>query len=290
MAAAPPHQQSLPTESILRYHALEFEWTDFEPSLTCWVHESGEVEDIGLDEVDFVISDDRACVGYFADGSYHRCPGGASVERFVQCPDCAGESFIPFQECVFEPRCHGEICGMEFCSREHILYLAFYGANTKIGMSSTRRIERRLIEQGADAYALVGAFPTRRSAREEEKRLSCQLSIPQALRQEKVLRGFVRGVDTGVIEEAHRGTASIIESRFGHRVGELHWLDGYPIELPLATAPRLMGTAGVHRGRLVGIKGKWLVYESDGVRALNLSDIPSRFLGRTGGSGGGLPA
>jgi hypothetical protein len=266
----------------LKYHALGFDWTGFEPSLTCAVLETGELVDVDLENVDLLISHAKTCVGYFDDDDLHvPCPTHAPVSRFVQCPDCSGESFLPFQECVFEPKCDGEKCDIDFCRREHILYLAFYNTNVKIGMSSTRRIERRLIEQGADAFALVGSFPTRKTAREEEKRLSSRLGIPQAFRQEVVLRGFAKGVDAAGIEEKHSDLASAIEAQFGLEVGAIDWLEDYPIALPLESAPHLKDTAGTHSGELIGIKGKWLIYDSGEVSALNLSDIPSRYVGRS---------
>ncbi|MCJ2532308.1 MAG: DUF2797 domain-containing protein [Candidatus Thermoplasmatota archaeon] len=276
-------------ESSLRYHAVGFQWDGFEPSLTCVVRAGDEVFDIDLDHVDFVISDARECVGYFDGDSYTSCPNKASVTRFAQCADCAGESFIPFQECVFEPKCDGEICDMDFCRREHVLYLAFYDTKAKIGMSSTRRIERRLVEQGADAFAVVGAFPTRRRAREAEKQISSRLRIPQAFRQEVVLSGFSRAVDVTGIEGRFRGLASSIEAQFGLKVEELRWVDGYPIDLPLDRPPQLRDTAGRHRGKLVGMKGKWLVYDSGSINALNLWDVPSRFIDSDTSPGSSLP-
>ncbi|MGB2581386.1 MAG: DUF2797 domain-containing protein, partial [Thermoplasmata archaeon] len=245
-------------ESSLRYHAVEFQWEGFEPRLTCVARGGDDVFDIDLGQVDFVISDARECVGYFDGDSYTSCPNKTSVTRFAQCVDCAGESFIPFQECVFEPKCDGEICDMDFCRREHVLYLAFYDTKAKIGMSSTRRIERRLVEQGADAFAVVGAFPTRRRAREAEKQISSRLRIPQALRQEAVLNGFSRALDAAGIEERFHGLASSIESQFGLKVEGLRWVDAYPIDLPLDCPPQLRDTAGRHRGKLLGMKGKWL--------------------------------
>lgn len=265
-------------EPSMRHHAIEFQWNGFDPELTCVERGGDELTSVDLGKVDFVISEARECVGYFEGDSYVRCPSGAHVTRFVQCAQCAGESFIPFQECVFEPKCDGEICGTDFCSREHVLYVAFYDTKVKIGMSSTRRIERRLIEQGADAYSIVGSYPTRRRAREAEREMSSNLSVPQFLRQGTVLNAFTKAVDVSGIEERHRSLASTMESRFGIELEELHWLDEYPIALPLQRHPRPAETPGRHRGRLIGAKGRWLIYDSGTIQALNLPDIPSRFM------------
>jgi hypothetical protein len=60
----------------------------------------------------------------------------------------------------------------------------------------------------------------------------------------------------------------------------LKFLDRYPIQLPLSQAPTLQESWGKHSGAFIGIKGRWLIYDSDGVKAVNLSDLPSRFISR----------
>ena len=264
-------------EGSLPYHALGFDWHDFEPMLTC-VDPDGSVEEFRLERADYVISRRRRCVGRFEGDRYHACPNDAEVTRFVQCADCAEESFIPYQECIFEPKCDGELCDTEFCKREHILYLAFYDTKAKIGMSSTRRVRTRLIEQGADAYALVGAYPTRRSARAAEKEISSVLRVPQAFRQDTLLKGLTRTLDVEGIEAKYASLSTALESRFGLRPETIEWLDDYPLQLPLDEAPQLVDTPGRHKGELLGLKGRWMIYRSSRLVALNMSDIPSRFL------------
>jgi len=244
-----------------------------------------EVSEFDLEDIDFLTSKKRTCIGYFDDdGVYLPCPKNAPVEKFAQCPDCSDESFLPreHQDCVFDPKCDGELCNLDFCRREHVLYVAFYDTRMKIGMSSTRRVERRLIEQGADAFAIVGKFPTRKKAREAEISVSVRLGMPQWLRQDVVLRNFARKVDIDGISLRHEGLRMTLKESYNLELESLHWLDGYPLELPLAQVPKLQESWGKHKGRLVGIKGKWLILESDGLKALNLSDFPARFLSREG--------
>jgi hypothetical protein len=261
-------------------HALEFHWHGFEPGLTCRDLASGDIVEFDLHDVRFLVSRKKTCVGYFGDDGHVPCPKQAPVTTFGQCPECSGESFIPIQECIFEPRCDGEKCDHDFCRREHVLYLAFYDTHTKIGMSSSRRVERRLVEQGADAFAVIGSYPTRRKAREAEKDISSKLRIPQSFRQEFLLRNFSRPVDSGGIESRYEGLRTSLGETYQLEVAELRWLDRYPIELPLKAAPQLQETPGRHRGEFVGVKGKWLIYENEGVKALSLADLPSRFLSR----------
>lgn len=270
----------LEKERSFTQHAVDFSWHGFEPMLTCHDVNTGEVSGFDLEEVRFLVSKRRTCVGHFDGDRYIPCPTGAEEPGLAQCPSCASESIIPFQECLFEPRCEGELCDSPLCRREHVLYLAFYDADVKIGMSSSRRVDRRLVEQGADAYSIIGAFPNRRRARLEEKRISEKLRIPQSYRQERLIQSLARRVDAGGIEARHAGLAESLSQGYGLQAGKLVWLDRYPIELPLAAPPRLQETPGRHKGEFVGIKGKWLVYDDSGLRAVSLPDLPSRYMSR----------
>ena len=59
---------------------------------------------------------------------------------------------------------------------------------------------------------------------------------------------------------------------------ELHvqkLLDEYPIE-PLASMPKLAKIEGKHKGNVVGLKGKFLIYQNGGLKAINLQRVPGR--------------
>jgi hypothetical protein len=262
-------------------HALDFSWEGFEPTLTCYDVRDKEVSEFDLSDLDFSVSKKRACIGYFDDdGKYVACPRNAVVQKFAQCPECSKEVFLPVQECVFNPECEGDRCNIDFCKREHVLYVAFYDTRMKLGMSSTRRVERRLIEQGSDAFAILGKAPNRKRARELEKEVSERLGIPQAIKLDIQLRNFVRKLDEQGIQGRYEGLKITMAEMFHMDPEPLQWIKSYPIELPLPTVPKLQDSIGKHKGRLVGIKGRWAIYESDGLKALNLSYLPSRFLSR----------
>jgi len=262
-------------------HVLDFYWDGFEPGLTCYDTRDREVSEFDLQKVRFAVSKKRICVGYFDDDDrYIQCPENNPVTRFSQCSECSEESFLPFQECVFEPRCDGEICDLDFCRREHVLYVAFYDTRMKIGMSSTRRVERRLIEQGADAFAILGKFATRRKAREAEKSISSRLRLPQYIKQDTVLRSYSRPVDARGIDGRYDALKMTLSEAYSLDVEPLRRLEGYPIDLPLRHVPRLQDPWGLHKGELVGIKGKWMIYNDGGLKALNLSALEARFLSR----------
>jgi hypothetical protein len=268
------------SEDSFPLHVIEFYWKGFEPGVVLHDVRDDRISELVMDPVSFSVSKKRTCIGYFDDhGGYVRCAKSSPVSRFAQCADCSKEVFLPVQECVFEPRCNGEICDLDFCRREHVLYLAFYDTKVKVGMSSSRRIERRLIEQGADAFAVIAKRPTRLQARNLEKEITTKLGIPQWVKKESVLRNLASKVDVRGIEGRYIGLQATLEEKLGDMSPErLKWLDGYPIKLPLEHVPRLQDSWGVHKGEYVGIKGRYLVYRSDGLRALDLADLPSRYL------------
>jgi len=261
-------------------HAIEFHWDRFKPHMECYDSRSNDTSELDLNEVRFSVSRKRTCVGYWDGEKYLRCPTQAPVEKFSQCQACSGESFLPYQDCVFDPRCEGEKCDLDFCRREHVLYLAFYDTHTKIGMSSSRRVDKRLIEQGADAFSIIGSFPNRKRAREAEKEISAKLRIPQFHRQELLLKTLARNVDRQGIESRLEGLKTTLAESHNLHPEPLKYLDAYPIVLPLAHIPELVESWGRHKGALVGIKGRWLIFESSGLKALNLSDFPARHLAR----------
>lgn len=282
-ASEPPLPEGL--EENLSLHVLEFYWDGFEPALLCYDTVDHRCMTLALGTADLVVGTRKTCIGRFDGDAYMECPDSAPVGKFSQCGRCAGEAYISNQDCVFDPQCDGETCkfdpegeGNEFCRRQHMLYLAFYDRMVKVGMTSTRRMETRLVEQGADAYAVIGTFRNRLEAREAEKRLSSELALPQWIRQQTILSNFSHPLDTEGIRAAYEGLRRSLREGYGLSAEPLRWLGGYPLELPLRGVPALQETPGMHIGRLLGVKGKWLVYDSGGLRALNLSDLPGRFL------------
>jgi hypothetical protein len=267
-------------EDRLPLHVLEFYWDKFEPKLTCYDTAREKTVELDMAPADFVVSKRKTCVGRFEGEKYFRCPNNTPVTKFPQCDLCAGESFIKDQECIFEPKCEGEICDSEFCRRQHVLYLAFYDTMVKVGMSSTRRVEKRLVEQGADAFAIIGSYPNRKRAREAEKDIASKLDLPQGIRQQTILSRFSRALDVHGMDVRYEGLKTAIAEKYGLSVEPLRRLSSYPLELPLPRAPQLQTTSGVHRGRLLGLKGKWLVYESGEIKALNMPDLVGRYMAR----------
>jgi len=246
-------------------HVISSRWDGFDHRLK--VYDGSSVEDLNTDEINFDVSQEKICVGSF-EGGYTPCVEERNVDKFKQCSECASDD-IPRLECIFEPQ-DCESCEGGFCEETHAVYLAFHGTLSKIGMTSKDRLKERLIEQGADAYALLSTVEHRKEAREEEKRLSERLDISQRISSKKKLRGMARGLDKNIVKRKYRGVKNRVPVR------ELAFLDDYPIGLPLRARPRSRPVPGRHEGETVGLKGEFLIYENRGLQALNISGLVGR--------------
>ncbi len=260
-------------------HLIGYHWHGFRPFVSIHPDGSGRPVQYRPENVDLSLSKEKTCVGRFEEGRYLPCPNRAKVSTFTQCRECAS-SWIPIQECVFDPQCGGERCDCEFCSREHLVYVAFLGRRVKVGMTSVGRLETRGIEQGADAIVPLVECQNRREARHMENLLSNRLGVPQRITQKQSLEAVAHpSVGTEVRSRYHAlldrcgGTCEPAEPLF---------LEEYPIE-KLEREPRLTVTEGAHKGELVGMKGKFALYRSKGaVLALNMSDAVARWDRSTG--------
>ena len=256
-------------------HVISYDWQGFSPILT--VYHEGELIDMDMStlrNIDISASKTIWCIGSFTDEGYRPCPNNAIVGEFRQCQDCA-KPIIPVLSCIFEPQCDGSLCNVEFCSREHVVYLAFFGRLMKVGMTSLKRARKRAIEQGADAYAVIKRLPNRLAARNFEKHISLTYDIKQAHSLREILKDMTKPIDRDDIKIRMSSTMVRIKDDID-TVPELTFLDEYPIELPLRRVPILRPTATRHAGKVLGIKGRFLIYEHSGLYAMDLSDLVGR--------------
>lgn len=266
-------------EDSFRLHAINYSWEGFEPHLTVFDIDDGQLSSLDLDNLNFSVSRKRVCIGSWVEDEYVPCPNAVPVTKFSQCAECSAE-LIPIQECIFEPKCEGDLCDSPLCRREHSVYIAFFGNRPKVGMTLKSRIQRRLIEQGADAYFEVATHPTRKAARDQEKLIGKTLKITERPAIRTVLESLNLPRRASLIEEGWKSISSSLEAIMGISAGDLELLDSYPLEEPLSEVPKYVESWGVHAGELIGIKGKLLIYKTDKLSALKLSDLPSRFISR----------
>lgn len=257
-------------------HLVGYRWEGFKPLLSTYQGASGRLEDHPLGDIDLTLSKVKTCVGRFDGEDYTPCPRVAEVRGFSQCRECAS-TWIPIQECVFEPRCGGEICGCEFCSREHIVYAAFLGRRVKVGMTSSRRLKIRGIEQGADAIAPLVDCENRMEARRMENALSRKIGIPQRVTQKQALNAIAHPSVRGEVMTRYREILARAGELCSRTDEEVIFLDEYPMER-MDSVPRLTPTESAHKGELMGAKGRFVIYSSNGsLRAVNMSDAVARW-------------
>ncbi len=246
-------------------HVISYRWNLFSPEPK--VYDGEDLKELDLGKIDFNISQEKTCIGSL-DKPYTPCPYERPVNNFNQCQTCAPDS-IPDLKCIYEPQ-DCDVCKGGFCEEEHSVYLAFYGRHAKIGMTKKPRLQTRLIEQGADAYCLLTTLPHRKDARREEIRLSDKLNISQRIGKKKKLKTLSKRIDKETIKTKYRSVKNRVPT------GKLIFLNDYPISLPLRAVPRYRPTPGLHRGKMVGIKGEFFIYENNGLHTLDISDLPGR--------------
>jgi hypothetical protein len=261
-------------------HAISFGWDEYSPHLEAFDVRSGRVADIGLDDIDWSVSEERRCVGRYNKEGYNPCPSRTRVERFDQCSGCASV-WIGHQECIFEPRCDGSKCDSDICRRKHVVYVAFHGDMVKIGMTSSSRLKERGIEQGADAIAPLVECDHRMAARAAENQISHLLKARQTVSKKESLRTMMRYPDWSLYESRYEQVLTRVATVHPVLSSPLQVLDQYPIEYDARGEIKVTTVDGRHVGEVVAIKGKFLVYRSrtdKELRALQMSNLPSHFL------------
>ncbi|MDW5561996.1 MAG: DUF2797 domain-containing protein [Methanomassiliicoccus sp.] len=260
-------------------HILSYHWDDFEPHLTIYDRAARKVDELPLDRLALAVGGERTCVGRFDEHGYRPCPADRRVGRFETCQACAAP-WIPVLDCVFEPQCNGDRCDHpEFCVRRHLVYLASFGNLIKVGMTSASRLRERAIEQGADAVRPIFECRDRREARTLEKETSRRFKIPQEIRISRVARTWTGRPSKEAMQHVHEHYLDRI-GRWRQPVeAELTFLDAYPLRTMPRSPPQAARTEGVHRGEVLGVKGRFMIYRDDRTgrsMLLNLSDLPAR--------------
>lgn len=218
--------------------------------------DDGDHHTLRLDDaLNLEVLPDRRCIGRWTDDGPVPCPLDAAADHFDQCPTCHP---LPERDCVFNPRC--STCTQEFCRSPHRLYVAYYSELPKVGMTRAARGNARLVEQGADAYTIVAQAVDRADARRLEDRITASLGLPQARRADELLSRMARPVPWDAIANIH--------DHLVPRLGDLLGMPAGPLErnpppfgaFPLPRVPTLAGIQGHHAGKVLGAKGRYLLY------------------------------
>ncbi|HUR61772.1 MAG TPA: DUF2797 domain-containing protein [Candidatus Thermoplasmatota archaeon] len=202
----------------------------------------------------------RTCVGRIEQGTHKPCPQARMVTQDAQCASCCG---LESPECVFEPRCQLDpsacTCVSSFKGVEHLVYAAFYGTLPKVGMTQAWRVERRLREQGADAYFTIQRGLDRPTARQTERAVSLLYRVPENRSHREVLPMLARPVPWDIVERRADELRLRLESSYAVERA-LHRIEDHPVRQPLPGIPRRAPTHGVHVGTWLGAKGNHVFY------------------------------
>lgn len=217
----------------------------------------------------------RLCIGRRHEGRHVPCPDGATTGADAQCISCSG---LENPACIFEPVCQYNpaacSCLASFRGVEHVVYAAFYGTLPKVGMTQAWRVERRLREQGADAYFVIQSGLERPTARLAEKGLAMLYRLPEHRSHREVLPQLARPVPWEVVSRRAEELRLRLEQRYPvERI--LHRITDHPVAQPLASVPHRIPVHGAHSGHWLGAKGHHLFYqEAPRANRLTLASRP----------------
>ncbi len=120
---------------------------------------------------------DKLCTGYTKDGKRRECPHMTRIEYGYMCNECRMED--DFFNCI---QCTGKECINErqrdSCEKnKYFIYLAAFNKILKVGISFDRRLQERLVEQGADFGAKVACVRDGKEVRLIEQEMRKHLGI-----------------------------------------------------------------------------------------------------------------
>lgn len=265
------------TSDTAAKHVIAYYWDAFDPVVLLYNSQNNSIDKLGLTHINFSASENKICTGKMEDDEYIPCPQQVKLTKNTTCMRCSSPA-IPVLECVFEPRCEGERCGSPlFCTRPHVVYLALYSNLIKVGMTSEKRFEERITEQGADAAAEIFVCRNRLEARTLEKEISARFKIPQEIKPGALMKQWVTAPSMPQMQNVYSTYLQKISTWKKPLNKDLDTFDKYPITTRPKSPPKIVHSKGKHTGSVMGIKGRFLVYSTPkGARALDLSDLVGR--------------
>ncbi len=190
----------------------------------------------------------RSCIGRWEGDAYFPCES----PEWPTCVSC--REFNPCAVC-------GGVClkGAKTCLEPHAVYLAMFRPNiVKIGVAKASRLRDRLTEQGADIAAVVEYAADGELARRKERELQQRYRIKGNVRYSQKQQ-----IDTELDWDAWYGWKARLDA--GDEV-TLRYFDEQPWMRPLRVKDVLAG-------RVIGLKGRMLVFEKDAtLYSLDLND------------------
>ncbi|MHA1927408.1 MAG: DUF2797 domain-containing protein [Candidatus Thorarchaeota archaeon] len=169
-------------------HIVRINWKSegesFTPGLVVWHKDAPELdfEELKIgDDISWTIRGPRKCIGRrLTEKEFVRCPSDNVIQcGQIKCSSC--NDFDYFDPCV---RCTGDVCHAtaeryEVCNKTpYVVYAAIFNNGLlKVGVSTTKRVLTRWVEQGADYAGILVNVIGGKKARQIEHELGTHPGI-----------------------------------------------------------------------------------------------------------------
>lgn len=187
------------------------------------------------------------------------------MQKLPQCDLC----IMSPERCHFDAgTCRDEAWGQAFCMQPHIVYLA-NSSGLKVGITRVNQMPTRWLDQGAAQAMPIMQVATRKLSGDVETVLKQYVADKTNWR--KLLKGDAEHVDLAHAADALLNQAEAdLEALLGN-LNHTHyqWLDTpaismrYPVlEYPSKIVSHNLDKEPVLEGRLMGIKGQYLIFDT----------------------------
>jgi len=187
------------------------------------------------------------------------------MQKLPQCDLC----IMSPERCHFDAgTCRDEAWGQAFCMQPHIVYLA-NSSGLKVGITRVNQMPTRWLDQGAAQAMPVMQVATRKLSGDVETVLKQYVADKTNWR--KLLKGDAEHVDLAHAADVLLNQAEAdLEALLGNlNHTDYQWLDTpaismrYPVlEYPTKIVSHNLDKEPVLEGRLMGIKGQYLIFDT----------------------------
>lgn len=132
------------------------------------------------EELKINVTNEKRCTGYYSkEGKRKTCPKNNLIEKGAQCYKCRNkDKYRNYKIGNTDTQLKGDFA----------VYLAHIGNQTKVGVTKSKRLEKRWIEQGADYAAKIKDNLTSEKALETEKNITKKHGIKQRINKKHKLK------------------------------------------------------------------------------------------------------
>ena len=260
------------------------------PYMVFWNPESTKMDLQLLEQnehISWTIDGPAMCIGYRDyKGNRIPCPEKMILQPGrTQCGPC---SALDKQEpCA---RCDGTICSasaekFEKCrDTEYAIYLVLIGDIIKVGVSTSRRVKVRWIEQGADYGTIVTTVKGGDKARRLESQISKLTDTSKAIRTSQKIKSMSTVIDIQIAESKINEILSDLEKSVSIVIPKIEALaDHYGFSRLESIPQEISFNKKSQRtdivGDVVGVKGTVMLISVPGnINALNLKKMRGRLV------------